>query len=165
MERLMKKQAPQERITDYIESWGMVVESLGGTRMMGKILGWLIICDPPEQSAADIALAVQASAGTVSTTTRTLVQAAMIEKVGLPGKRSAYFRVKPGMWAQLMKARMARMHVMGQLADDGLELSPGPDGEPNDRLREIGSYVRFIEREFPALLDRWVEEWNKERRR
>lgn len=161
----MAKRPTQEQTTDYIERWGMVFETLGGTRMMGKILGWLIVSDPPEQTAADIALAVNASAGTVSTTTRTLVQAAMIEKIGLPGKRSAYFRVKPGMWAQLMNARLARMHVMGQLADEGLELFPGADGEPNERLREIGSYIQFIEREFPALLDRWVKQWEKERTR
>jgi len=142
----------------------MVFEELGGTRMMGKILGWLIICEPPEQSAADITLAVNASAGTVSMTTRALVQAAMIEKIGLPGKRSAYYRVRPGMWASLMNARMARMHVLGQLADEGLETFPESDGGPNERLQEIGSYIRFIEREFPALLERWVEEWEKEKR-
>ncbi len=161
----MAKQPTQEQLTDYIERWGMVLEALGGTRMMGKILGWLIICDPPEQTAADIAIAVNASAGTVSTTTRALVQAAMIEKVGLPGKRSAYYRVKPGMWAQLMKARMARMHIMGQLADEGLELFPEADSGSSDRLREIGSYIRFVEREFPALLDQWVKQWEKERKR
>ncbi len=91
--------------TGYIERWGMVFEALGGSRMMGKVLGWLLICDPPEQSAADIALGINASAGTVSTTTRALVQASMIERVGIAGKRSAHFRVKPGMWAGLMKAQ------------------------------------------------------------
>ncbi len=160
----MVKRPTDAALRDYIERWGMVFEELGGTRMMGKILGWLIISDPPEQSAADIALAVNASAGTVSTTTRSLVQASMIEKIGLPGKRSAYFRVRPGMWASLMSARMARMNVLGQLADEGLEMFPGADGEPNNRLREIGGYIRFIEREFPALLERWVEVWEKEKR-
>ncbi len=150
---------------NYIERWGMLFEVLGATRMMGKILGWLLICDPPEQSAADIAIAVNASAGTVSTTTRTLIQASMIEKVGIPGKRSAHFRVKPGMWGNLMKTRLQSIQFMEQLANEGLDVFPNPDGEPNIRLREVGSYCRFVGEQFPKLFDSWANEWEKERNR
>lgn len=152
-------------LSDYIERWGMLFEVLGGTRMMGRILGWLLVCEPPEQSAADIAVSVNASAGTVSTSTRTLVQASMIERVGVPGKRSAHFRVKPGMWANLLQRRMSSVKIMGELADEGLKLSPAPDGGPNIRLHEIDSYCRFIDKELLALLDRWVIEWEKEQKK
>lgn len=157
----------RERITaelrDYIERWGILFEFLGGTRMMGKILGWLLVCDPPEQSASDVAKAVGASAGTVSTTTRALLQAAMIERIGIPGKRSAYFRVRPGMWADLLKKRMEYGQTMAELAEQGLSLVSGPDDDATFRLREIGSYCRFIESQLPALLARWEKEWEKER--
>ena len=43
----------------YLERWGMLFELLGATRMMGRILAWLLVCDPPEQSAGDIAEAVR----------------------------------------------------------------------------------------------------------
>jgi len=141
----------------------MLFEVLGATRMMGKILGWLLISDPPEQSAADIAIAVNASAGTVSTTTRMLVQASMIEKIGIAGKRSAHFRVRPEMWGSLMKSRLQSIQVMEQMASEGLDVFPEADGEPNIRLRELRSYCRFVNERFPKLFDEWAAEWEKER--
>ncbi len=159
----MERKRITAELRDHIERWGILFEFLGGTRMMGKILGWLLVCDPPEQSASDIAKAVGASAGTVSTTTRALLQAAMIERIGIPGKRSAYFRVRPGMWADLLKKRMENGQTMGQLAEQGLSLVSGPDDDATLRLREIRSYCRFIESQLPALLTRWEKEWEKER--
>ncbi len=55
------------------------------------------------------------------------------------------------------------MQVMSELADEGLRMFLDPSGEQSVRLREISSYCRFIDKEFPALLDRWIEEWEKER--
>ncbi len=161
----MSYKPTEDERTAYVERWGVLFEILGATRMMGKILGWLLISDPPEQSAAEIAIAVRASAGTVSTTTRALVQASMIEKVGIPGKRSAHFRVRPGMWGNLMRARLQSISVMEQLADEGLDVFPDPDGDPNTRLREVSSYCRFVNEQFPKLFDDWATEWEKERNR
>jgi len=158
----VERERTTAELRDYVERWGMLFEFLGATRMMGKMLGWLLVCDPPEQSASDIAKAVGASAGTVSTTTRALLQAAMIERIGIPGKRSAHFRVRPGMWADLLKKRMEYVQTMGQLAEQGLELVSGPEDDATLRLREIRSYCRFIESQLPALLARWEKEWEKE---
>ncbi len=162
-EAVVEGERTNAELKDYVERWGMLFEFLGGTRMMGKILGWLLVCDPPEQSASDIARAVGASAGTVSTTTRALLQAAMIERIGVPGKRSAYFRVRPGMWADLLKRRMEYGRTMGQLAEEGLGLISGSDDDAALRLREIGSYCRFVESELPVFVARWEKEWEKER--
>jgi DNA-binding transcriptional regulator GbsR (MarR family) len=149
------------QIQDYLERWGMVFEQLGGARMMGKVLAWLLICDPPEQTAREIADAVGASAGSVSTTTRGLVNAFMIERIGKPGHRSAYFRVRPGMWVALLKRRMAVGRVMGQLAAEGQHLV-GAGQEPL-RLKEIESYCNYIESKLPAFIEKWEREWEEEK--
>jgi hypothetical protein len=158
----MKTDSQNAELQDYLERWGMLFELLGGARMMGKILGWLVVCDPPEQSAADIATAVGASAGTVSTTTRALMQASMIERIGIPGERRAHFRVRSGMWGQLLKTRMSYIVSLGKLVDQGLALSAGDD-EATLRLRELGSYCNFIERELPDFVARWEQTWKEEK--
>ena len=147
---------------DYLERWGMVFESLGATRIMGKVLAWLLTCDPPEQSAADIAAAVGASAGSISTTTRTLTQTGFIERIGIPGERSAYFRVRSGMWGQLLRRRMSYIAQMRDLVDEGLVLRGEGDPDGAIRLKELRSYCSFIERELPEFVSRWEKEWEEE---
>jgi DNA-binding transcriptional regulator GbsR (MarR family) len=150
-------------LQDYLERWGMLFELLGATRMMGRILAWLLVSDPPEQSAGAIAEAVGASAGSVSTTTRALTQSGMIERLGIPGERSAHFRVRSGVWGQLLRKRMAYIVSMRDLVKEGLELSTGEKEDSTLRLRELGSYCNFIERELPAFIARWEKDWEEER--
>ena len=45
------------------------------TPMAGRMWGWLLICEPPEQTAAEIAEALQASRGAISGTARILTTA------------------------------------------------------------------------------------------
>lgn len=147
---------------DYLERWGMLFELLGATRMMGRVLGLLLICDPPDQSAGSIGSAVGASAGSVSTTTRTLVQAGLIERIGVRGERSAHFRVRSGMWGQLFRKRMSHIASMRDLVEEGLERVAEGSDERKLRLRELGSYCRFVERELPGFVSRWEVEWEEE---
>ena len=164
-EESMQGDTTRDDLQGYLERWGMLFELLGATRMMGRILGWLLICDPSEQSAAGIAEAVGASAGSVSTTTRALTQAGMIERFGVPGERSAHFRVRSGVWGQLLRKRMAYIVSMRDLVEEGLELGSERSEESQLRLRELGSYCSFIERELPSFVARWEKEWEEDRQR
>ena len=159
----MKGDTTRGDLQGYLERWGMLFELLGATRMMGRVLGWLLVCDPPEQSAGDIAQAVGASAGSVSTTTRALTQAGMVERLGIPGERSAHFRVRSGVWGQLLRKRMSYIVSMRDLVEEGLELGAGEKEDSTLRLRELGSYCSFIERELPAFIARWEKDWKEER--
>ncbi len=159
----MKDDTTRGDLQGYLQQWGMLFELLGATRMMGRVVGCLLVCDPPEQSAADIAKAIGASAGSVSTTTRALTQTGMVERFGIPGERSAYFRVKSGVWGQLLKKRMSHIVSMRDLVEEGLELDTKRSEESKLRLRELGSYCGFIERELPAFVARWEKDWEKER--
>lgn len=150
-------------IMSYVEQWGMLFEALGATRMMGRVLGWLLVCDPPDQTAKQIADAVGASISSVSTATRALAQSAFIERVGVHGERSIHFRVRPGMWTQLINVRMRHLGTMCELAEEGLGLLPDSGTRHRARLREIESYCSFMERELPSLLARWEKEWKGEK--
>ena len=56
----------------FVEEMGQYLASYGMTPMAGRMWGWLLICEPPEQTAAEIAEALQASRGSVSGTARLL---------------------------------------------------------------------------------------------
>jgi hypothetical protein len=49
-------------------------EHYGLPPITGRILGWLMICDPPEQSPAEIAAAIGASRASLTTNIRLLIE-------------------------------------------------------------------------------------------
>lgn len=142
----------------FVEDFGLFFEEMGFPRMAGRILGWLLICDPPEQSAGQLAEVLQASKGSLSTMTRLLIQIGLIERVGLPAQRRDYFRIKPGGWPQLIRTQMQAMTGLHQMVERGLVLLNDKDPELQKRLREAHDLYAFLERELPELLRRWEAE-------
>ena len=44
-----------ERESAFVEEMGQYLASLSMTPMAGRMLAWLLICDPAEQTAAELA--------------------------------------------------------------------------------------------------------------
>lgn len=142
----------------FVEEVGLVFEQSGMPRMAGRILGWLLISDPPHQSTDELAEALMASKGSISTTTRLLIRIGLIERIGLPGVRRDYFRIRPGAWHQLIKQSTEQLTIIRQLAERGLGLVKGKNPLTRQWLEDMHDFYTFFEREFPALLERWEEE-------
>jgi DNA-binding transcriptional regulator GbsR (MarR family) len=145
----------------FVEDFSLYFEQMGYPRMAGRILGWLLICDPPVQSAGELADVLGASKGSLSTMTRLLIQVGLIERAGLPGRRRDYFRIKPGAWPQLIKVQMQSMTGLHQMVERGLAMLTITEGrapESTQRLQEAHDLYAFLERELPALLSRWQAE-------
>jgi DNA-binding transcriptional regulator GbsR (MarR family) len=139
----------------YIEEYGVCLEDSGLPRMAGRILGLLLICTPPHLAADQIAEILDASKGTVSTMTRLLMQVGLIEKIGLPGERRDYFRLRLDLGEQLIAAKIAEISRMRSMAERGLALMESDSPEERQRLNEILNFYAYFERELPALLDRY----------
>ena len=142
----------------FIEDCSLFFEQWGLPRMAGRILGCLLICDPPYQSPAELAQVLQASKGSISMMARLLIQEGLVERVGLPGDRRDFYRLRPGAWTQLMTDRLAVIAAIHQLAERGFALLKGHDPALSERLEEMHDLYSFIESELPALLERWEEE-------
>ena len=77
------------------EEMGQFLSTLGMTPMAGRMWGWLLICDPAEQTAADIADALHASRGAISGTARLLATSGLIRRTTRRGDRREYFSAPP----------------------------------------------------------------------
>ncbi len=141
----------------FVEDVALVFEEIGLTRMAGRILGWLLISNPPHQSADELAEALQASKGSISTMTRLLIQIDLIERIGLPGDRRDYFRMKPDVWAQLLRARMSQITDLHQLAEEGLDLLEAEPPELRQRIQDMHDLYSYVETELPVLIERWEQ--------
>ncbi len=148
----------QDEKKQFVEEVGILFEQSGLPRMAGRILGWLLISDPPHQTTSDLAEALLASKGSISTMSRLLIRIGLIERISLPGQRRDYFRIKSGAWHQMMKESLVQTTAFRQLAERGLRLLEGKSHLNRQWLEEMRAMYAFFEREFPALLERWEQE-------
>jgi DNA-binding transcriptional regulator GbsR (MarR family) len=139
----------------FIEEVGLFFEHFGITRMAGRMLGALLICDPPYLSMNEIADALQASKGSISAASRLLLQSGLVERFSRPGERRDYYRVQPGAWFEVMKKMLDEITLMRELAELGLQLIEGEAAANRTRLESMRRTFSFFEREFPVLLDDW----------
>lgn len=128
-------------------------QRMGIGRMESRVLAWLLICDPPEQHAAQIAAGLQASRGAISTAVRALLLAHMIERVPRPGDRRDYYRFPEGAWESLFAAQLRETDAVRRILARGLELLKGAPSARRERLQEWSDVLEWSVQEFPKLME------------
>lgn len=152
---------PPREEQKYIEEFGLYWEQLGLPRMTGRILAWLLICDPPEQTMNDLTEVLQASKSSISTGTRMLIQFGFIERISLPGERRDYYRLLPHLWSRLLAEKQNMFTDFLQLAERGLALIDESDVARRERLEEMRALYAFMNEQYPALLAQWRAQRNQ----
>ena len=137
-----------------IEDVGMLFEDSGLPRMSGRVFGWLLTSSPQHQTAGEIAAGLGASKGSMSTMLRMLAQFGMVERFGVPGERSAFYRVKPAYWIGMMRAKMRFIRRFHELAERALGAVDGSDAERTRRLEETRDFYHAFEREITSMIER-----------
>ena len=138
----------------FVEDISLYFEQMGLPRMAGRVLGVLLICDPPAQSLTDLGELLQASKSSISTNTRLLTEMGLIERAASPVPRQVYFQFKPGGWLVFIRQRLKLWASLHQIAEQGLELLQERDPALRERLQEAHDMFSMIEEELPALLER-----------
>jgi DNA-binding transcriptional regulator GbsR (MarR family) len=142
----------------FVEEMGQALAAYGMTPMAGRMWGWLMICDPPEQTAADLAEALHASRGSISGTARILADAEMIRRTTKRGDRREYFSVAPETFEQFL-ANAGRIYRQFRLiAERGLVAMDGRPDVDKARLQEFHDMFVFVETEVPVIVDRFLKE-------
>ena len=140
---------------EFVESFGLFWEEAGLPRMTGRILCWLLICDPPHQTMHQLTEALQASKSSISTGTRMLIQMGIIERVSLPGQRRDHYRIVPDFWSRVLEEKAQQFTEFRRLAERGLVLLDGASPARRQRLEEMRDLYTFMEREYPLVMDHW----------
>ena len=154
---MTKKDLDAER-RQFFEEMGLMFEGSGMPRMAGRVMGWLLLCDPPHQTAAQVGKVVGASKGSISTMLRHLVGAGIVERMGVPGERSRFYRIREGGWVEHLRERMAFVKALRELAERGLELMQGENPDLLKRLQDFRDLHAFFEQDMPAMLKRFEKE-------
>jgi DNA-binding MarR family transcriptional regulator len=150
----------------FAEELGAYWEDAGGTRMAGRVLGALLLADPPEMSSADLVEFLGISGGSVSTATRELIRPGLAERVRIRGDRQDHFRATMGSSSlpQFLRARLEMVRRWQQLMQRGEELAVSRHPEVGRQLAKIREFYEFLEVEMRALYDRWEQHERQGRR-
>jgi DNA-binding MarR family transcriptional regulator len=144
--------------SQFVEEMGQFLAGLGMTPMAGRMWGWLLICEPPEQTAGDIAAALQASRGAISGTARILANAGLIRRGTKPGDRKEYFSAPPEALESMIGSAASIYRQMRAIAERGLAATTDRSPAARARLEEFRDVMGFVEQEVPALIDRFLRE-------
>ena len=151
--------------SQFVEEMGQFLGSIGMTPMAGRMWGWLLICDPPEQTAAEIATALHASRGSVSGTARLLATAGLVRRATRPGDRKEYFSAPAEALDSMLASAGSIYRQMRGIAERGLAATADRPPESRARLQEFHDVMGFVEREVPALIGEFLQQRSAERQR
>ncbi|HEU4672603.1 MAG TPA: MarR family transcriptional regulator [Candidatus Limnocylindrales bacterium] len=151
--------------SEFVEEMGRVLASYGMTPMAGRMWGWLLICDPPEQTAADIAEALGASRGAISGTARILAGAGFIRRTTKRGDRREWFHAEPEALESFLRNAGRVYAQLRRIAERGLAAIADRPPASRERLEEMRDFLAFIEQQLPGIVDRFLAERHGERER
>jgi DNA-binding transcriptional ArsR family regulator len=133
---------------------GFFARQNGLPPISGRALGWLMICDPPEQSAAELTAAVGASRASLSTTLQVLLAAGFVEPLSRPGERTTYHRLADDPWTEVTRRRLAALTSFRAVTGEGLELL-GDRPARAERIRRAHELFGWLESEVGPMWERW----------
>lgn len=145
----------------FVEDFALVLEKMGLVRMTGRATGWLMVCDPPEQTFAQIGDALQASKGSISNALKTLTTMRWVDKLSKPGDRKDYYVLRSGILPELTRQQATQYVDLIAMTSRGLALFDDPDGAEAHRVRDMHEFFLWWHKELPALIDRWYAEHPK----
>jgi hypothetical protein len=144
-------------VEHFAESCGLLLQDEGLPPMAGRVLGWLLVCTPEQQSAADLQRGLKASAGSVNGSIHLLQRAKLIERVAIPGDRTAYFRCGSNAWVQTLRSRLDVLGKFRALMEGALAgLEPGDESQAA-RLTNASEFYRFLGDRLAEGLTAWEQ--------
>jgi hypothetical protein len=142
----------QERL--FAEEVGTVMSGMGLPTAFGKLMGWLLICDPPQQTSAQLAAALDLSKGSVSTGMRSLEQLGMVRRVPVRGRGHAY-EILPDAMVRTTDPRRLYL-LIHDVMQKGLDILGDDKAERAQRLRITRDFFAFGARRIPEIMDEFL---------
>ncbi|MFT4147678.1 MAG: hypothetical protein QM632_02650 [Micrococcaceae bacterium] len=135
------------------ESFVELYSSSGLSTSAAKIISWLTVCDPSEQTVEDIRKATGVSAGVLSESLRMFVKVELVNLYKKPGSRKHYYEMTEDNFLKTTSKSFQSTKKYRAAAIAGLEKLPN-----NKRLSSMHNFYDFLS----PRLDSLIEEYKKE---
>ncbi|GAA3307961.1 GbsR/MarR family transcriptional regulator [Nonomuraea dietziae] len=136
-----------EQLLEWAEQVAMYLARDGVPPIAGRILGWLMVCDPPEQSAGQISAAIGASRASLTLNLRLLTGMGFLTWRTRPGDRTMYYRMAEDAWQTVVRRQVAGISSFLDITRQGLDLL-GRDDERAARVRQAHATFAWMAQVF-----------------
>lgn len=116
--------------------------------MVGRVLGWLLVCDPPAASSQELEDALGVSRASVSVATRFLEATRLVRRRTRSSERVHRFELDAHAFIRLADAERYRAFRLA--LEHGMNLRPG-----DPRLEQLHDFYAYMEREIAAVIERY----------
>ena len=126
----------------------------GMAPMVGRVLGYLAVCEPREQSIAQLAEALLASRSAIAGAVNSLENLDLIHRSRAAGERMDRVRIDLSS-ARGMGFDVSEYREQGELAREGLQTIADASAERRAVLLELAAFADFLAERIPALEQDW----------
>src|SRR5262249_34735459 len=122
--------------------------------MVGRLLGFLAVCDPPDPTIAELAEALLASRSAIAGAVKTLETLHVVQRSRVAGERMDRVRIDLSS-PQSMGLDVSEYEEMGELAREGLEVLGDASVERRAALLEMSAFADFLLEQMPRFRKGW----------
>jgi DNA-binding transcriptional regulator GbsR (MarR family) len=148
--------ADREAVARFVERFAAGLTDAGMPRMPARVFAALLVTDSGRLTAAELAEQLHSSAGAISGAVRYLAQTQLVDRERVAGSRKDHYRVRDDVWHAATVRRDDYLRRWQSALAEGIA-AVGADTPAGARLAETQEFFAFMQKEMPALVERWQE--------
>jgi hypothetical protein len=122
--------------------------------MVGRLIGYLAVCDPPDPTIGELAEALLASRSAIAGAVKTLETIHVVRRSRVAGERMDRVRIDLTS-PQSMGMDTTEYQEMVELAREGLDVLRDAPVERRAALLEMAAFAEFLLEQIPKFQDEW----------
>ncbi len=143
-----------DRVQQFVERMGLMMEAEGLPRSAGRIFGFLLLADAAF-SLDELADRLQVSKASVSTNARLLEQCGLLERISTPGDRRDFYQMGSNAWERMLQVARKRWEAMHAILSESEAVLPEEMVTGRERLREAAEFHELLLEDAASLIERW----------
>jgi DNA-binding transcriptional regulator GbsR (MarR family) len=143
---------------EFVDHWSRILALEGLPPVTGRMWAWLLVCEPADQTAEQIAHAIGASRGAISGAARMLEPSGLILRTKRRGDRHEYWRSAPDAVIRVLENKERQVRPSLSVLDEALARLVDRPAASLQRLRETRDLYAALAASFPAIIQELMTE-------
>lgn len=144
-----------DEIKAIVEKIGVLFEKNGFSPVGGRIIGLLLVSEPPHRTFDEFVEFLGASKSSVSNSINFLMEQGVIDYFTQPGDRKRYFTFVKDGWFIMIEKKLGFMIAMGEILKDVIKFRCGDNEEFERELNHIIEMHKDFINEMREILSKY----------
>ena len=145
-----------------VERIGVVFEKSGMSPVAARIIGLLMMAEPPYLTLEEIAEATRASKSSVSNALKFLQSEGLIDYITFSGDRKRYFQLYTTTWLEVLQQRVATIAPFREILLETVDMRSDQYPQFNQSLLDICDLYGAFEQGVTKIIDNWKKNYKQQ---